>query len=1720
MWCEKFSPACSEEELTRFEAQIFPIASASFCVAMSLSALFLTRKQTFKRYRIVQTDISRYTTLFLQALASFIPALAMDVWDEQMTWYFFGIIFSVIGMGFLNLFEYGKGVNLTWITGLSGLVSFILITLGSVNALGSLMSGNSYVSEVRLVLLINWLFSLFTVFSFGGMYPFRGEMSFYVDPLYEEYLQAKMNRVSLSDSSNKKVNEEDDTNISAELANPPETPPLPVENIGLISFFFYSWITPMMTLGTRVPLKAKHLYQLPKGTHPSISEEKFEKEWMKEMRNPSGKNGEPSLFAVIKRIYGRRFLISGFMKLTYDCLQYLSPILLNFILDNLGDGSDPYRRGKGVMLALLLFANQSVMTLLLHQYWNIMFSLGMELRSGVTTAVFNKSLKINTKTESSGKSGSNVTSGQYVALISVDAQRLQDFTAYVHVCWSGPFQTVGGIIFTLVLLGPSALCGLGVLMLSIPVLKTLMQRYQGARRQVMGVKSRRLKLISELMQGIKIVKLYAWESTFQNRIEKTRAEELAIMWRYRMAKVLSEAPLSVISMLVCVASFGCYIGSGNILDSATAFTSVLVFDLLKFPLFMIPNSIMQVIDARVACNRLQAFLQLPEVEPREFITPDGTPGEVVVEVKHRDFLWTKPADSPSSSNPPDDKSKTLEAGGADAEDKIVLKDVSFSCKRGTLTAVVGATGSGKTGLIQGILSEIYQRPTPAFASSSVLKVKGRVALATQTPWIQHGTLRNNILFNKPFDSGRYAEVIRVCALESDLKLLPAGDDTEIGEKGINLSGGQKARVALARAAYASEDMDVVILDDVLSAVDAHVSEQIFTQCIKGDLFKNCAVIMVSHNITLLPQCDQIVVLGGGAGNADNEKSPKKKKKLDSSPLNDCECSNTADLVDASSPAMKGNVVFVGSYHEAMKRNDIKCLIASVDEKDEKEEEQEEEPSAQNPTGDQLSKRASGIEKKTSNLRARSNTTLGSAAGKQSQSNLNPSLLNRQVSSASSPTQGNIDAIIEKKLSQLDHDDDEKEDRELMQVTAAATEQPSSAFPDSSATPLTHAVDIDDALELEEQRKAGRRLVKEETAAEGAVDRKVYKEYFWSAAGPVLIIGVLLAAAGNQGIGIYGKSHLSSLSDETVKKQQLIHLAWYAGCGIVSMICVLSQQFFASCAAQRGATRFHKALLARMVRAPMRFFDSTPVGRILNRFSKDTDTIDDTLSATGMTWLEMCAQVIATIVAISIVMPWFLIALVPLGYIFHLSQAFFIESSRQLKRIESLLRSPVISYFGETIQGLDIIRSFSCQQAFQTKNKEKLDWSMRGYFLSVGTNRWLGTRNEFVGTLATASASLLVVIMTGVQSSSVSASAAGLALSYSLSVSQQLNWMVRMSCEIETNIVAVERVLEYSECPQEARHDTSPDQQPAYDAIKDNRWPVQGQIEIKNVSLRYAPELPRVLKNLTVSIRAGERVGLVGRTGAGKSTLLLALLRLVELDDSSASLDKNKESGKVIIDGIDISTLGLDDLRSKVSVIPQDPVMFDGTVRFNLDPFDQYPDEDVISVVRKIHLEHKIASMSGTGASAEVSTESEDADLISSPGRSQISDAQLKEGLKGKVLEGGSNFSLGERQLLCMGRALLRKSKIVLLDEATSAIDYKMDAMLQETLREAFVGSTVITIAHRINTIIDYDKVLVLDKGRRIEFDAPENLLKKEDSIFRSLAIQAGVYEENSDQKNK
>ncbi|XP_051912386.1 ATP-binding cassette sub-family C member 3-like isoform X6 [Hippocampus zosterae] len=399
--------------------------------------------------------------------------------------------------------------------------------------------------------------------------------------------------------------------------------------------------------------------------------------------------------------------------------------------------------------------------------------------------------------------------------------------------------------------------------------------------------------------------------------------------------------------------------------------------------------------------------------------------------------------------------------------------------------------------------------------------------------------------------------------------------------------------------------------------------------------------------------------------------------------------------------------------------------------------------------------------------------------------------------------------------------------------------------------------------------------------------------------------------------------------------------------------------------------------------------------------------------------------------------------------------FYVATSRQLKRLESVSRSPIYSHFSETITGSSVIRAFGRHSAFVFMSDMKVDENQKSYYPGIVSNRWLGVRIEFIGNCIVLFAALFAV--TG--KNDLNPGLVGLSVSYALQVTMSLNWMVRMTSDLENNIVAVERVKEYSETKTEAPWEIE-DKKPHPD------WPMQGNVEFHNYSVRYREGLDLVLKNLTLSVKGGEKVGIVGRTGAGKSSMTLCLFRLLEAAE-----------GEISIDDVKISEIGLHDLRSKLTIIPQEPVLFSGTLRVNLDPFEKYSDDEVWKALEHSHL-HKFVSNQPAKLEMECS-------------------------------EGGENLSVGQRQLVCLARALLRKTRILILDEATAAVDLETDDLIQSTIKTQFEDCTVFTIAHRLNTIMDYTRVLVLDKGQIAEFDTPSNLISQR-GIFYGMAKDAGL----------
>ncbi|XP_062521920.1 ATP-binding cassette sub-family C member 3-like isoform X2 [Corticium candelabrum] len=1218
--------------------------------------------------------------------------------------------------------------------------------------------------------------------------------------------------------------------------------------------------------------------------------------------NTQAKAKKPSLLLALTRAFGKEITVEMILKLIQDLIMFVGPLLLKLLIDFTEDSTIPTWRGY--VYASLLFIVAEVQSLDLHQYFQRCNKTGFHIRTAVMDVLYRKSLKLNNNARR------KTTVGEIVNLMSVDAQRFFDLMLYGHMIWSAPVQIILATVFLWQVLGPSVLAGIAVVILIIPISSAIAAAMRKMQVKQMELKDKRIKVLNEIFSGIKVIKLYAWEKSFLSVITNIRHQELHYLRKAAYLTVISMVTSMSSPFLVSVAAFATYSLSGNDLTPQKAFVALSLFNILRFPLSMLPTVLSRLVQTYVSLRRVTNFLQCDELDTstvRRMEIPDteASVDSIAVVVSNGTFRWEKGR-------------------------QIILESINLRIKKGSLVSIVGIVGSGKSSILSAILGEME-------ADCGRVILQGCVAYVSQVAWIQNATVQDNVLFGNELNQEWYEQVLEACALNPDLELLPAGDMTEIGEKGINLSGGQKQRVALARAVYSYAD--IYLLDDPLSAVDAHVGEHIFNKVIgPTGILRNKARILVTHGVSFLPQVDQILVM------------------------------------------TNGYISETGTYNELLQQDGAFADFLKT------------------------------------------HTGVGSNNNKLQES------IEKEKCNESKSYQKNVVKQI---------NDDDWQDERKKNTSTTCKEKTAS--------------------------RRGSRIIREEETETGMVKLGVYAVYAKSI-GVIVSICIVLGHVGVYGFSVGASIWLSDWSDAEAaalkQNHSLLHsTSFYLG--IYSSFCVgLSIMMFVSVLAVaygtlNAARLLHKHLLKQVLRCPMSFFDTTPIGRIVNRFSKDMYIIDERIPESTRGFLYVFFGIVSTIVVVSYSTPIFLSTVIPIGVLFIVTQRFYVATSRQLMRLESITRSPIFSHFQETLNGTSTIRAFGQEQRFINDSQHHMDQNMKAYYPYVTSYRWLAIRLEFIGNTIVFFTALFAVIERG----SLSAGIVGLSISYSLRTTQMLTWLVRMMGEMETRIVSVERVKEYSEVATEA-----PSRVENNSLLHD--WPTAGRICFNSYSVRYREGLDVVLNDINCCIEGCEKIGIVGRTGAGKSSLTMALFRILEA-----------AGGSITIDGVDIATIGLEDLRSRITVIPQDPVLFSGTLRYNVDPFGQATDAEIWSCLARAHLRDFVES--------------------------------LGDGLSSEVAEGGDNLSVGQRQLVCLARALLRKSKILVLDEATAAVDLETDSLIQQTIREAFADCTVLTIAHRLNTIMDSDRVIVLDNGQIVEFDSPAVLLSL-GGAFQSMAASAGI----------
>ncbi|KAI9305402.1 hypothetical protein BJ944DRAFT_239688 [Cunninghamella echinulata] len=1122
-------------------------------------------------------------------------------------------------------------------------------------------------------------------------------------------------------------------------------------------------------------------------------------------------------------------------------------------------------------------------------------------------------------------------------LVSIDAQKVNEAMASLYYIYSLPVQAIFCVLFLYKLLGVSALYGVLVMVLSQFVLFYLILQYRKVHQKCMGFTDKRIKLTNELLNGIRIIKFFAWEEEFRKKVLTARDLELKAKKPRFFKAILLRSSSECIPILIILVVFYVYTDT-NTLTASTAFTAIALFNILKGVFEELPLLISNNIQAMVSLRRLERLLNEEEVDINHSNYDDdgGDNDEVdnlqdsalntnttsamisakkaattikfIGFVDNASFSWVKPT--------MDDRNNVI------SNPHIQKLNLSFPLNK--FSIICGPTGSGKSTLIASLLGETSCLSGRAILPRKLLtnnkSTNGticNVAYVAQTSWIQNKTIKENILFGQPYDAERYNKILYMAALTGDLKILENGDSTEIGEKGINLSGGQKQRVAIARAIYSQAD--IIILDDCLSAVDTYAAKHIYQHCLMGEYMKNKTVILVTNHVGFcIQRADYIVYLKDG-------------QVLSAGTPNDVICAGVLD-----------------------KENYHLCV--------------ENEP-----------------------------------------------------------------------------------ELEIEQITM---------IPLSANTAKEN--DINQV-----------KLIKDENREEGNVQYSIYQSYMEVTWGYFFWIVVIISSCGSQclmfsqdyWIKLWVSAYKSSdyyyyqlKSKDNANTANNINASYYVGVyfaiSVATIVLMALRLIFTFIGSIRALRSYHQKLLDSILDATVRFFDTTPLGRIVNRFSSDMETLDQSIIVELLLLLYSMIICIFIVLLVATMTPLFIIFAAVLAIIFWFIGRYYIRTSRDLKRLKSVSKTPIYAQLSETIHGITTIRAFA--------------------------------RIELLGGLIGFFTGILFIFA---KSSSVDVGLAALSLAYTLIFTRHMLWVVCRCGTCEINFVCLERIEEYINTIESENKalltlqpsntiDNNNEQQLIYSPSSSQWPPCYGNVNVKNLTVRYAPELPPVLHDISFQIKTGEKVGIVGKTGSGKSSLVLAFFRFM------SSIE-----GTILIDDVNICQLSLHDLRSHLTIIPQDPVLFSGTIRSNLDPFHQYDDAILWLALKRAHL---VNTSNNTDSSNNYSS------------HTYIT-------LESNVLENGNNFSQGQKQLIALARALIKKSALIILDEATSSVDADTDQRIQNTIRSEFRDSTLLTVAHRLNTIIDYDRVLVLDQGKVVEFYTPYHLMIKEYGYFKTMCEKSGIY---------
>ncbi|XP_053742003.1 ATP-binding cassette sub-family C member 8 isoform X3 [Synchiropus splendidus] len=1384
------------------------------------------------------------------------------------------------------------------------------------------------------------------------------------------------------------------------FANPTEVkPPEDLQDLGvrflqpfvnLLSKATYWWMNTFITAAHRRPIDLKVIGKLPIAMRALTNYIKLRKAFEDQKKPPgTATQGPKWIWEALRKAFGRPLILSITFRFMADLLGFAGPLCISGIVHHISKDNRTIQQPMRLLginfisskeflenayvLAVLLFLALLLQRTFLQASYYVAIETGINLRGAIQTKIYNKIMRLCTSNMSMGE----LTVAQICNLVAIDTNQLMWFFFLCPNLWAMPVQIIVGVILLYYLLGVSALIGATVIAVLAPVQYFVATKLSQTQKSTLEYSSERLKKTNELLRGIKLLKLYAWERIFCDSVEETRDKELTSLQAFALYTSISIFMNAAIPIAAVLTTFvvHVHISEDADLSPAVAFASLSLFHILVTPLFLLSSVVRSTVKALVSVQKLSEFFSSDEIgdeqEPKALLTSGSSN-------HNQNRYQAVPLKVVNRKRPPRDDWNNYSSRGDHEEEgpsqildqdiciKITsgyftwtdgpptLSNVDIRIPFGKLTMIVGQVGCGKSSLLLAALGEM-QRISGAVAWNSFPKLESEgdespsdrdtagdgdirkrcaVAYASQKPWLLNATLVENITFEMPMIKPRYKAVIEACSLQPDIDILPQGDQTEIGERGIILSGGQKQRISVARALY--QQTHVVFLDDPFSALDIHLSDHLMQDGILKLLREEKrTVVLVTHKLQYLPHADWIIAMKDGT----------------------IQTEGTLKDIQNSEPDLF---------------EQWKTLMNRQDKEFEKE-------------------------------------TVAASMTDLERKNLRRAMYSREAARTEA----------EEEEESLESEDDDNMSQ-VMRQRATIPWRSCSTYLSSAGVLLL-------SLLLLSQ------LLKHSLMV--AID-------YWLAHWTSHVIKAQIDA----------RNHNCSV----VQDCGFSH-SWYLS--VFSVLCCLgivlclATSVAVEWTGHKVAKELHHNLLNKIILAPMRLFETTPLGSILNRFSTDTNTIDQHIPTTLECLARSTLLCVSALGVISYVTPVFLIALLPLVITCYFIQKYFRVASRDLQQLEDSTQLPLLSHFSETVEGLSTIRALRYEPRFRQRLLQFTDANNIASLFLTAANRWLEVRMEYIGACV-----VLVAAVASITNSlydQLSTGLVGLGLTYALMVSNYMNWMVRNLADMEVQLGSVKRINSLLKTePENYEGLLSGSQVP-------DRWPQHGEIKIQNLSVRYDPSLKPVLKNVNAHVSPGQKVGICGRTGSGKSSFSLAFFRMVDMFE-----------GRIVIDDIDIAKLPLQTLRSRLSIILQDPILFSGTIRFNLDPEVKATDQMLWEALEIAQLKPVVKSLPG--------------------------------GLDAAVTEGGENFSQGQRQLFCLARAFVRKSSILIMDEATASIDMATESILQKVVMTAFAERTVVTIAHRVHTILNADAVIVMKRGIILEHERPQVLLDKEDSVFSSF----------------